>query len=170
MSEPTNPRQGLSRRDMIKASAAAGAAAWTAPVIIDSLSSPAAAVTHICSFYIFRMTDNGSSGTCSIVIDAGVCPTPTITGASTSCSSFQRQTSTTTPVNFSAFTCSGGTGNQTATFTINTAGRTFAGTAQSLGVTCASSVALNTASGTTVTLTQPSVPKNGSWLAYLAIA
>jgi hypothetical protein len=34
---------GLSRRQMIKASAVAGAAAWTAPVIIDSLASPAAA-------------------------------------------------------------------------------------------------------------------------------
>jgi hypothetical protein len=36
-------RSGLSRRQMIKASAVAGAAAWTAPTIIDSLSSPAAA-------------------------------------------------------------------------------------------------------------------------------
>ena len=36
-------RKGLSRRDLIKASAVAGAAAWTAPVIIDSLASPAAA-------------------------------------------------------------------------------------------------------------------------------
>jgi hypothetical protein len=36
-------RRGLSRRDMIKAAGIAGAAAWTAPVIIDSLSSPAAA-------------------------------------------------------------------------------------------------------------------------------
>ena len=31
---------------MIKASALAGAAAWTAPVIIDSLASPAAAVSY----------------------------------------------------------------------------------------------------------------------------
>jgi len=38
-------RRGLSRRDLIKASAVAGAAAWTAPVIIDSLSSPAAALS-----------------------------------------------------------------------------------------------------------------------------
>jgi hypothetical protein len=37
------PREGLSRRDLIRASALAGAAAWTAPVIIDSLASPAAA-------------------------------------------------------------------------------------------------------------------------------
>jgi hypothetical protein len=33
----------MTRRDLIKASAIAGAAAWTAPVIIDSLASPAAA-------------------------------------------------------------------------------------------------------------------------------
>jgi hypothetical protein len=43
--EAQDGRKGLSRRDMIKASAAAGAVAWTAPVIIDSLSSPAAAVS-----------------------------------------------------------------------------------------------------------------------------
>jgi hypothetical protein len=38
-------RTGLNRRQMIKAAGIAGAAAWTAPMIIDSLSSPAAAVT-----------------------------------------------------------------------------------------------------------------------------
>jgi hypothetical protein len=41
---------GLSRRQMIKASAIAGAAAWTAPVIIDSLASPAAAASQQCTF------------------------------------------------------------------------------------------------------------------------
>jgi hypothetical protein len=34
---------GLSRRTMLKRAAAAGALAWTAPVIVDSLASPAAA-------------------------------------------------------------------------------------------------------------------------------
>jgi hypothetical protein len=38
-------RDGLSRRDMIKGAAAAGAAVWTAPMIIDSLTSPAAAAS-----------------------------------------------------------------------------------------------------------------------------
>jgi hypothetical protein len=42
-------KPGLSRRQMIKASAVAGAAAWTAPVIIDSLSSPAAAGSMPCA-------------------------------------------------------------------------------------------------------------------------
>jgi len=59
-------RRGLSRRDMIKASAAAGAAAWTAPVIIDSLASPAAAasgctgtaVTMSWIYVLFKLPDN----------------------------------------------------------------------------------------------------------------
>jgi hypothetical protein len=39
---------GIDRRAMIKAAAAAGVAAWTAPVIIDSLASPAAAASASC--------------------------------------------------------------------------------------------------------------------------
>jgi hypothetical protein len=38
-------RSGLDRRTLIKRAAAAGAVAWTAPVILDSLSSPAAAAS-----------------------------------------------------------------------------------------------------------------------------
>src|SRR3954469_24181021 len=57
-------RKGLSRRDMIKASAVAGAAAWTAPVIIDSLSSPAAAASGAlptgCSYALFVFYVNGN--------------------------------------------------------------------------------------------------------------
>jgi hypothetical protein len=48
----STPREGLSRRDMIRASAVAGAAAWTAPVIIDSLSSPAAAGSVQCTLCV----------------------------------------------------------------------------------------------------------------------
>ena len=48
--------RGLNRRQMIKASAAAGVAVWTAPVIIDSLASPAAAATLPvgCRFVTFN--------------------------------------------------------------------------------------------------------------------
>jgi hypothetical protein len=45
-------RSGLSRRQMIRASAVAGAAAWTAPMIIDSLSSPAAAGSQCFKYYV----------------------------------------------------------------------------------------------------------------------
>src|SRR5262245_23277637 len=39
---------GLDRRPLIKRAAILGTAAWTAPVIVDSLASPAAAATCIC--------------------------------------------------------------------------------------------------------------------------
>jgi hypothetical protein len=58
--------RGLSRRQMIKASAVAGAAAWTAPVIIDSLSSPAAAGSG-CNIYWVKLcgpNGDGSLGSC----------------------------------------------------------------------------------------------------------
>jgi hypothetical protein len=42
---------GLDRRSLIKRAAAVGAAAWTAPVIIGSLASPAGALTTVtCTF------------------------------------------------------------------------------------------------------------------------
>ena len=70
-------RGGLSRRQLIKASAVAGAAAWTAPMIIDSLSSPAAAGSQCVSYYAVN------SGPCSIATQI------TQYGASTSPSSGQ---------------------------------------------------------------------------------
>jgi hypothetical protein len=55
------PRRGPSRRQMIKASAVAGAAAWTAPVIIDSLSSPAAAASGCTGDkYYMKLVGRGS--------------------------------------------------------------------------------------------------------------
>src|SRR5215510_71125 len=39
-------RAGLSRRDLIKRSAVVGGVAWTAPLIIESIVSPAAAGSH----------------------------------------------------------------------------------------------------------------------------
>jgi hypothetical protein len=47
---------GLDRRTVIKRAAAVGAVAWTAPVIIDSLASPAAAFTAPsgCHFATFN--------------------------------------------------------------------------------------------------------------------
>jgi hypothetical protein len=40
--------EGVDRRTLIKGAAVAGAAAWTAPMIVDSLASPAAAVSVTC--------------------------------------------------------------------------------------------------------------------------
>jgi hypothetical protein len=49
--ERSDGRGGMSRRQMIRAAALTGAAAWTAPMIIDSLSSPAAATSGCVKYY-----------------------------------------------------------------------------------------------------------------------
>jgi hypothetical protein len=91
--EPSGGR-GLSRRQMIKASAAAGAAAWTAPVIIDSLSSPAAAFSGSCQKYVVKLDTSGSTfnqcfgGTASICFTASDSKwggTGSTTGSSSNC-------------------------------------------------------------------------------------
>jgi hypothetical protein len=58
--QDTRSSRGLSRRDMIKGAAVAGAAAWTAPVIIDSLSSPAGAFSGTCHKYYIKFAVRGS--------------------------------------------------------------------------------------------------------------
>lgn len=59
---------GLSRRSMIRRAAAAGAIAWSAPVILDSLTSPAAAATACTGFcYRFGIQATASSkGNCDV--------------------------------------------------------------------------------------------------------
>ena len=54
-------RNGLDRRTLIKGAAAAGAAAWTAPVILGSLASPAAAASVPGRCYGFTISSTGSS-------------------------------------------------------------------------------------------------------------
>ena len=64
MAEIDEGKSGLSRRQMIKASAIAGAVAWTAPVIIGSIASPAAAgsamVQNCISYIAFEMNCGGT--------------------------------------------------------------------------------------------------------------
>ncbi len=66
---------GLNRRQMIKAAGIVGAAAWTAPMIIDSLASPAAAATATpgCYQIHYSVISNSCSATPSV---AGVGCTP----------------------------------------------------------------------------------------------
>lgn len=45
----SHERAGISRREIIKRSAVAGGLVWTAPVILDSLVSPAAALSNQCT-------------------------------------------------------------------------------------------------------------------------
>jgi hypothetical protein len=65
-------RRGLNRRQMIKASAVAGAAAWTAPVIVDSLASPAAAASGCTgNKYYMKLVGRGTGASSSY--DPGDC-------------------------------------------------------------------------------------------------
>jgi hypothetical protein len=47
--DDTSDRKGMSRRQLIRAAAATGVAAWTAPVIVGSIASPAAAASPVCN-------------------------------------------------------------------------------------------------------------------------
>jgi hypothetical protein len=167
-------RSGIDRRTLIKRAAATGAVAWTAPMILDSLASPAAALTNgPCDLYVFRMQREGGSGNCNAVISptsgGNSCATPTVSGSV--CTGFTRQTNTTSPVLFTATgNCTGGA-NQSVTFTINQPGREFAGTFKSAAntSTCPATATLTPASGNSVTLAQTGLNTNGVWWAYLAV-
>jgi hypothetical protein len=50
--------RGIDRRTLIKRGAVVGAVAWTAPVIIESISSPAGAITAPPGCYRIRFTPN----------------------------------------------------------------------------------------------------------------
>jgi hypothetical protein len=161
---------GPTRRELIRNAAVAGGAAWAAPVIIDSLASPAAAVTvGPCNYYVFSIRRDGNSQNCNV--DNALVPASTCASTPSNnigvCTSYVRQTSSATPVSISV-SCTGGA-TATATFTINTAGCEFQGRASSL--TCAAAPTLVAPLGTTTTtVTQSGIPQNGTWFAYLAIA
>src|SRR3954454_10784182 len=81
-------RRGLSRRQMIKASAVAGAAAWTAPVIIDSLARPAAAASNApipCSWFYLLFTKPGDSTVYWTGSNGNQCNTLSTNNAGTYC-------------------------------------------------------------------------------------
>ena len=69
-------REGISRRSLIKRAAATGAVAWAAPTIIDSIASPAAAITggFPCSYVTIVYTLNGTGPfAIKIIQDATTC-------------------------------------------------------------------------------------------------
>lgn len=96
-------RRVLDRRTLIKGAAIAGAAAWTAPVIIDSLVSPAAASSAPgCYYYsyVWRLGTTASS-TCGFSNDGANCQ-PTLSGATCSSTNWVNGT----PPTISASSCS----------------------------------------------------------------
>jgi hypothetical protein len=80
---PEGGRRGIDRRTLIKRAAATGAVAWTAPLIIDSLASPAAALT--CTGACFRAQFPAETGLCNgpSVAVSGPCNTTSANCSST---------------------------------------------------------------------------------------
>jgi hypothetical protein len=77
---------GIDRRTLIKRAAATGAVAWTAPVIIGSVASPAGAITcsGTCVQVRFAPDNTGACNDPSVAVGAA-CPTtsPSCTGTTT---------------------------------------------------------------------------------------
>src|SRR4051794_33308350 len=77
----------MTRREIIKASAIAGAAAWSAPVIIDSLASPAAAFSNSSynlnggiswAMCVFDETVSGTTTRYAVQLDGTNCDNSTL--------------------------------------------------------------------------------------------
>jgi len=84
-------RAGIDRRTLIKRAAAAGAVAWTAPIIIESLASPAAAQTGSC--IVFRVNADDNCDHTSSDSNTNCKPDP-----SALCATFTTITNSTTPL------------------------------------------------------------------------
>jgi hypothetical protein len=65
VAEQDNEQRGVDRRTLIKRAAATGAVAWTAPLIIDSLTSPAAALTCAGECFRFQILADQDCGSVS---------------------------------------------------------------------------------------------------------
>lgn len=84
LSPDERERRGVDRRTLIKRAAAAGAAVWTAPLILDSVASPAGAIS--CIGGCFRSVFVAHQFNCEISFNGQpvfhFCPLPT-TGCAT---------------------------------------------------------------------------------------
>jgi len=171
---------GVDRRTLIKRAAALGAAAWTAPVILDSLGSPAAAVTGAeCLLYVLAGSAQGN-GPCDAftIASTGTCASPTSTtcsGCTSNCASgtsLTRQTTSGTAAP-SITGCSedpSGSGTITLGTATVAAGCTIIGYATRL-TTCfgATAVALTPGSGTATQNLGSLTGKNTSFFVYLLV-
>lgn len=121
-------RTGIDRRSMIKGAAIAGAAAWTAPVIIDSLTSPAAALSSGCWVYQYSVAAPLTGGTsCSWVTNSGVCSVSDADCASSAATTNLSKVGLNTPS--CASVTNGGT--QSLTFTVDSTCRIHAASVRS---------------------------------------
>jgi hypothetical protein len=120
---PEGGRRGIDRRTLIKRAAATGAVAWTAPLIIDSLASPAAALTCTGNCFLVQFGPAGAGApNCNttsqtVATGAGLAPCPSL--GSSNCSSITSVAAGFTPANacLSSAACQAGTA--TVTFTLD---------------------------------------------------
>ena len=148
------PEGGIDRRALIKGAAAATAGAWVAPAIIDSLASPAAAVTVAGGCFHFRVNPS-SCATSTTIGTGGACPATT-----TACSPITAVASGTnynTQYCITASSCLATT--NTVTFTIGAGCPTCvfrAGNAQTNASGCTQCIAGTIGgAGKTMTFTKP---------------
>ena len=79
---------GIDRRTLLKGAAVAGVAAWTAPMIIDSVTSPAAAAsgaTIPCSWFYVAFKKPGDSVVYWTGSNSNACNTLSTNNAGTTC-------------------------------------------------------------------------------------
>lgn len=171
----TRTNDGLSRRDMLKGAAAAGAAAWSAPVVLGSVASPAAAASGPCALYVYRVHAQANACGAYALMPTATCATPTSTTCA-SCSPCSAGTRTTVaaPANITFSGCS--YVNQ-GTLTLGTAtatgpGCTFVGFAAFTSCQGANAVALTPGSGSTTQNlgTLASVANNSDAYVYLLVS
>ena len=127
LESPEADQPGIDRRTLIKRAAVAGAAAWTAPVILGSVASPAAAIT--CASTCFRVTfpadNNGACNAPSVAV-TGACPTGTVGPGCTTTTDLPAGTSYASACITAPGFCANTT-NFTGPFTLNTSGTCIAG-------------------------------------------
>ena len=91
------PEPGIDRRTLIRRAALAGVTAWSAPAILGSIASPAAAATGACYLFVIRLRRDGlnpNGNAMAVISDLATCAT-TVTGG-TGCTIYTRITNNTT--------------------------------------------------------------------------
>jgi hypothetical protein len=143
---------------MIKAAGVAGAAAWTAPVIIDSLASPAAAATNgPCSAFTFQV--HRVTGSCTGPTTHAPCSG--FTGIA-DCRNYTGTAPTPT-----ASTCSG-SGNVSVTFTVSGTCR-IVGTGTATGNVCPGAPTLTAITPATSHVVTVALNPNSDGLMFVAV-
>lgn len=72
---PTKPKSGISRRDLIKKGAVAGAVIWTVPMIesVPAYAATGSTLSTTCSYFVLVYTINGAGPYADRVGSSGAC-------------------------------------------------------------------------------------------------